>query len=175
MRAQPIRTDMDEHEKAEAEGKRREQPLVALHHRLVYGKLHVEGGGEHDELQHGRERQRLGERAPHAPHPPPEGGKAQTGALLLALETFGRGQLERDAGEVMPHLVEGEGADAQRRIVDRHLPGADLFEHHEMVHVPVQDAGELDGLELFRLQPQAAPGHAEALAHDEHVLERDAL
>ena len=63
---------------------------------------------------------------------------------------------------MLADLVEGEGAHAERRIVDRHLPGADLFQHHEVVHVPVQDAGQLDLPELLRLEPQAPARHAEA-------------
>ncbi|MBM1175417.1 hypothetical protein [Microvirga arabica] len=76
MGAQPVGPDMDESEQPEAERQRGEQALVTLHHRLVDGKLHVEGRGQHHELQHGREHERLGERPLHPAHPAPQGREA---------------------------------------------------------------------------------------------------
>ena len=56
---------------------------------------------------------------------------------------FGRRKLHGDAGEVLAELFRPHAQDAARRIVNDRTASADGFEHHEVVHIPVQDRRQL--------------------------------
>jgi hypothetical protein len=62
---------------------------------------------------------------------------------------------------VLRHLLHGDLALADRRIVDGDVIAADLREHHEMVVVPMQDAGQLQLGQMLQIEPQRPCGHLE--------------
>jgi len=88
------------------------------------------------------------------------------------LEGGGRGQLERDPGEVVAELGDREPAPAIGRIEDRRRIADHLLQHHEMVHVPVQDGRLLELLELVQLEPHRARRQLQIGGDGHQIVER---
>ncbi len=96
--------------------------------------------------------------------------------LLDARHEVGRRrQLQHHAGEVARHLLQLQPPQAVRRVVDRRHAAAHADQHHEVVHVPVQDAGELQLRQVLDLGAQRARMQLHALGHAHQVEQVHAL
>ena len=59
--------------------------------------------------------------------------------LVLALEAFSWGELQRDPGEMLGGLAERVGLAPAGWVVDDDCLPADRLQDHEVVHVPMHD------------------------------------
>ena len=154
--AQSARDRTDRIDRAKADQQDGEQARVALADRLIDDELDEEGCQQGQELDHQREHENLGERTPEVAEAAPQIGEPRGDLGIDRFERGGRGQLERDAGEVGAQLGDRDAAAATGRIDDRRDPAGDALQHYEMVHIPVQDGGLLKLVELVQLEPDRA-------------------
>jgi hypothetical protein len=77
--------------------------------------------------------------------------------------------------KVLGRLGHAEAASADGRVVDDDAVAAHAFEHDEVVHLPVHDAGQAQRLKLFQLDPHRARRKAHALGHAHEVGQVDTL
>ncbi len=123
---------------------------------------------------HQREHEDLGERTAEVAEAAPQIGEPGGDLGLERLERRGRRQLERNPGKMLAHLGNGDTAAATGGVDDRSGPAGDAFQHHEMVHVPVQDGGLLKLVEFVKLEPDCARCKLQ-IGRDRHqLLERRA-
>ena len=123
--------------------------VVERRQRIIDGDLHVIRRSERECLHDDAEHQHLDERTLQPRHPPPQLTKLQTLALLAAFEIVGGAKLQRDAREMVRQLREAEPVRTAIRIVDQRLAALDLFQHDEMVHVPMEHGRHVKIFEFF--------------------------
>ena len=163
--------------KRQPEGDRERQQKVAVggDDGLVHRQREEHRGEEREDLEREGQHQKVCHRPAQAGDTPQEGADADARRRLRHLEAAGRCELECHAGEVARDIGEGETAQTFGRVVDRHAGAPDGFQHHEMVQVPVQDAGGPQHAEFIEVQTQRPCGEAEAIRDRDHVLERRSL
>ena len=93
------------------------------------------------------------------------------GGCRRRLEAAGRGQLQRDAGEVLRHLRQWHAAHAEPRIVDDDAAALDALQHDEMVEIPMQDAGRLQQCSSSSSSRSGRDGEPELVGDADQVLQ----
>jgi hypothetical protein len=174
-RSQRGDSHLDHGQQQESDPEDGEQVAIGRHHRAVDGPLHVEGTHDRDGLQREREDEHLGERSLQARHRPEEVAQPHGTALVRLPKFRGRRELEGDPGEVLGHFGHRQAAHAEGRIVDHGSTRVCRGEDHEVVEVPMQDAGHPQLRNLGQLQPQRARREAEPAGSLHEESERRSL
>jgi hypothetical protein len=141
----------------------------------VHHPLHVEGAHHGGGLQAQGEDEDLGQGALQALHRSHQVAQVHAPALVPGPEFRGGGELQRDAGEVLRDFREGEPLGARCGVVDHRAAGIGRLEHHEVVQVPVQDAGRAQLRQLLELEAHRPRRQVQAPGHLHEVGERGAL
>ena len=165
-------TGIDEREQPETERQHRQQVPIERGQDIVDRQLHVIGRGQHEDLQHEAEHEHLGKGALHPGHAPPELRKSQSLALAAGLEVRAGPQFQRDAGEMPGNLRHRQPGRPAIRIMDEGLARGHPFQHHIMVHVPVQDAGDMEVGELLQRQLHCARRKADLVRKTDQRTKR---
>ena len=163
-----------QHQQREADAEHRQQVAVAADHHAVDHDLDEERRGDRQHFEHQRQQQYLQQRALQAACHAEQLPGADAAALVALPEVGGRQDLHRHAGVVARGLLQRHHAAPDRRVVQRDLVAGDRGQHHEVVHVPVQDRGQLQLAERLQRRLQPARRHLHLLGQRGDVLERDA-
>ena len=89
-------------------------------------------------------------------HAPDKVAQAERAALVTRREAGSGGKFQRDAGKIAAGLSKGDAARPHGRIMKVDVFPGDLLQDHEMVHLPVQDAGRFQAVKVFQLHAQRA-------------------
>ena len=174
-RAQHGDPDLDEGEQQEAEAEHGEEVAVRGDHGAIHRPLHVEGRHDGDCLQRERQDEDLRQRALEPHHGAEQVAQPHAAPIVRGLEIRGGRDLQRDAGEMLRDLGVAEAPHAERGIVDLDAARIHRFQHHEMVEVPMQDAGRVELAELLHLEAQRTGRQVQATRGLDEVRERGAF
>ena len=92
----------------------------------------------------------------------------------LSLERRSRHQLQGDAGEMSPEFIEGHAPCALRRVVYHRPASGHLLENHEVVEIPVNDAGQPELASLRQFEAHGPAGHLEFTRQRHDLFQRGA-
>ena len=80
--------------------------------------------------------------------------------------------MQRDAGEMPRDSGQGQAAVARCRVKHGDVAAPDFFEHHKVVQIPVQDAGQCQLGQLVNLKTQRAAAEVQAAGVGDQLLQR---
>ena len=166
---------LQDQQHAEAERQRGEQVAIGRHEHVVDGPLQVERCDQREHLEREGQQQNLRSGAAEAVHPADEVAETHRRGRRGAAEFGGRPQLQGDAGERPPEFVHADLALAARRVVDHDAAWRDLLQHHEVVHVPVQHAGQAQLRQILDIEPQRPACEAQPVGHGNQLAEGRAV
>src|SRR3569623_2105700 len=121
--------------------------------RVVHHELHEPRTHDTEDLEHQGEQQDLGDRAPHPARPAEQCAQRDAAPLAARRELVCGRALHRHAREVTRELRVRQAAAPARRIVAHCARFAQIDEHHEVLHVPMQDRGADPPRERSDLEP----------------------
>ena len=154
--AQPADGCGHEHGQHEADADQPEQILVVGDEHIVEDPLHVERREQPEQLQDQRQREDLRGGALEAADLSHQMAQRDAVVQFAFCEGGRRRQFQRDAGEVRGQFAQPHAAHAGGGVVDHDIGRRRLRQHHEMIHVPVQDAGRIELRHFFQFDPQRA-------------------
>ena len=118
--------------------------------------MYIEGRGQGHRLNQQRQHQQLHQGSGQAADTFEEVLNRQPAFPFPRLEGDARPQLEGDAGEALAQLPQGVISGARRRVVNQRAPFAEPLQHHEVIEVPVEYAGQPQLIQILHIQPHRA-------------------
>ena len=148
---------------------RRNSKSVSNRHRFVDDELQIEGRRQREQLDRDGQDQDLRQRPFQSGEAGPQAAQPGSGPGHYRLEVGGGGQFQRDAGEVVGYAGERIRYAAAGRVENDETVAANFLQHHEMIHVPMQDRGQGNVFQAFGFEPQG-PGAERKLFGDLHQV-----
>ena len=90
-------------------------------------------------------------------------------------KVFHRGEFDGNAGEMIRDLLRRHPQHAAGGVVNDEGAPSNRFEHHEMIHVPMQDRRQLELREMLRFEPQRAGLEPELFGQQRHGVDAQSV
>ncbi|CAI1168354.1 Uncharacterised protein [Serratia entomophila] len=145
-----------QNEEQQPDADQRQQIVIAGLYHVVHHQLGADRHQQVDGLNHQRQAEDFDQRAFQAADVAQQGADMQLALLRDRGELAARPQLQRHAGKMQRQLLQAYHPAAEGRVVNDDAAAAHPDQHHEVVHVPVQDAGGLQLLDFIDAEGQRA-------------------